>query len=69
MGLQCVYYQRHSSSLRDRSVGGFCVLLFRRKDGQKESHTVESLIRSLIAQFSAASGGVATVDEIMPLLP
>ena len=34
---------------------------FDARDGQKESQTVGSLIRSLIRQFSAAYGGVPTV--------
>jgi hypothetical protein len=39
----------------------FAYFFFDGKDGQKESQTVGSLIRSLIRQFSATYGGVPTV--------
>src|SRR6202035_465213 len=39
----------------------FAYFFFDGRDGQKESQTVGSFIRSLIRQFSAAYGGVPTV--------
>jgi hypothetical protein len=39
----------------------FAYFFFDGKDGQKESQTVESLIRSLISQFSTPYGGVPAV--------
>jgi hypothetical protein len=39
----------------------FAYFFFDGRDGQKESQTVASLIRSLIRQFSATYGGVPTV--------
>jgi ankyrin repeat domain-containing protein 50 len=39
----------------------YAYFFFDGKDGQKESQTVGSLIRSLIRQFSATYGGVPTV--------
>jgi hypothetical protein len=40
--------------------GAFAYFFFDGRDGQKESQTVSSLIRSLIRQFSATYGGVPT---------
>src|SRR6202035_5272350 len=39
----------------------FAYFFFDGKDGQKGSQTVESLIRSLIRQFSTAYGGVPAI--------
>jgi hypothetical protein len=49
---------RHCETNRSSAYAYF---FFDGRDGQKESQTVASLIRSLIRQFSATYGGVPTV--------